>query len=140
MNKPPTWYYVVAVIATVWAMLGCYAYLSQVTMGPAEMAALPQAQQDIWAMMPAWVKGAYAVAVWSGLVGGLSLLARSRFARPAYLLSLVAVVVQFGWTFLATPILSTVGTSAIALPLCVTVAAVLLVWFTNHAIARNWLR
>jgi hypothetical protein len=53
--------------------------------------------------------------------------------------SLVAVVVQFGWTFLATPILSTVGGSAAIFPLVIFGIGAFMLWFTHMAIGRNWL-
>lgn len=140
MTKPPNWYYAVAGILTLWALIGCYAYLSQVTMGPAELAQLPAQQREIWAMMPAWVIGAYAIAVWSALAGAICLLLRLAFARSAYGVSLVAVVVQFGWTFAATPILSIMGASAAAFPIFIAVVGAASVWFANLARGRGWLR
>ena len=139
MQKPPTWYYVVAGLATFWALIGCYAYLSHVSMGPDDLAKLPAQQREIWAMMPAWVTSAYAFAVWGALAGAICLMLRLRVARQAYTVSLVAVVVQFGWTFLATPILSTVGGSAAIFPLVIFGIGAFMLWFTHMAIGRNWL-
>lgn len=141
MTKPPTWYWIVAAVALLWALAGCAAYVTQVGMSPADLAELPVAQQEIWAMMPAWVTSAYALAVWIGLAGAVALLLRRRIARSLYVVSLFAVIVQFGWTFLATPILTTVGAAAsVPFPLFIVVAGVALVWFSGFAIARGWLR
>jgi hypothetical protein len=138
--RVPGWYWAVALVALLWEAMGCYAYLSQVGMEAAELAKLPAAQRDIWAAMPAWVVAAYAVAVWVGLTGAAGLLLRRRWARPAFALSLVAVIVQFGWTFLATPILATIGTSAAAFPAFILLMAALLLWFSGLAAKRGWLR
>jgi hypothetical protein len=140
MTKPPVWYHAIAGLATFWALVGCYAYLSQVSMGPEAMAQLPPAQREIWAMTPSWVIAAYAIAVWVGLAGAIGLLLRLSFARIAYVVSLVAIVVQFGWTFAATPILTTVGTSAVFFPLFIAAVCAALVWFAGHAAGRGWLR
>lgn len=141
MNKPPTWYWVVAVIAVLWACMGCAAYLMQVTMSPADMAALPKAQQDIWGMTPGWVLGAYAIAVWVGLAGAIALLLRRRIARSLYAVSLVAVIIQFGWTFTQTPILQLMSFGeAAGFPIFIIVAQVALLWFSGFAIRQGWLR
>jgi hypothetical protein len=140
MTKPPTWFYVAAVILIIWECIGCFAYLSQVTMSPADLAQLPAAQQEIWKMMPAWVTSAYALAVWVGLAGGISLLLRRRIARSLFVVSLIAVVVQFGWTFLATPILTSVGPSAVAFPAFIIAVGAMAVWFSGKAIVNGWLR
>ncbi|MGZ8285712.1 MAG: hypothetical protein ACXW27_06475 [Allosphingosinicella sp.] len=111
-----------------------------VGMDPADQAKLPAAQRDLWASMPSWVTGAYAVAVWAGLVGAAGLLLRRDWARLAFAASLVAVIVQFGWTFLATPILATIGASAAAFPAFILVVPALLLWFSVAAAKRGWLR
>jgi hypothetical protein len=138
--RVPGWYWAVAVLALLWEAAGCFAYFTQVTMEAAELARLPAAQRDIWAAMPAWVVGAYAVAVWVGLTGAVGLLLRRRWARIAFAVSLIAVIVQFGWTFLATPILTTIGTSAAAFPAFIALMAAILLWFSGLAARRGWLR
>lgn len=136
----PGWYWAVAVAALLWEAMGCYAYVGQVGMSAGDLAELPAAQRDIWLAMPGWATGAYAIAVWVGLAGAVGLLMRGRWARLAFIVSLVAVMVQFGWTFLATDIMTTVGSSAIWFPLFIVVAAGVLVWFSDFAIRKGWLR
>lgn len=138
--RPPVWFWVVSVAALLWALVGCSAYYSQVTISAADMAALPQAQREIWAMTPAWVMGAYAIAVWIGLAGAVALLIRRRIARTLYVVSLLAVIVQFGWIFLATPILDTVGPSSVIFPLVIATIGAALIWFAGRGIDRGWLR
>jgi hypothetical protein len=140
MTKPPSWFYVAAVILILWECIGCYAYLSQVSMSVADMARLPVAEQEVWKNMPSWVTSAYALAVWIGLAGGIALLLRFKMARPLYMVSLIAVVVQFGWTFAATPILTTVGPTAAIFPLFIIAIGVFAVWFAGKAAANGWLR
>jgi hypothetical protein len=140
MTKPPTWFYVAAAILILWECIGCFAYVSQVSMSAADMAQLPAAQQEIWKMMPSWVTSAYALAVWIGLAGGIALLLRRRIARSLFIVSLVAVLVQFGWTFLATPILTTVGGTAAIFPLFIIAVGVFAIWFSGKAAANDWLR
>ncbi|MEA3008549.1 MAG: hypothetical protein QOJ91_241 [Sphingomonadales bacterium] len=139
-GRVPSWYWAVAALALLWEAMGCFAYVTQVTMDSAALAKLPAAQRDIWAAMPGWAVGAYAVAVWAGLLGGIGLLLRRGGARLAFAASLAGVVVQFGWVFLATPILTTVGPSAVALPAFILVVAALLLWFSVSAARRGWLR
>lgn len=136
----PGWYWAVVALALLWAAAGCFAYVMQVSMGEAELAALPAAQREIWEMMPAWVTAAYAVAVWAGLAGALGLLLRRRWSRTAYIVSLAGVVGQFGWTFLGSPILKTVGPSAAAFPLFIAAASAAQIGFAGYAAKRGWLR
>jgi len=138
--KPPAWYWIVAVVALLWSLAGCFACYNQLSMSPADIAKLPAAQQEAWRMMPGWVKADYAVAVTAGLVGSIGLLVRRRWARPFFAVSLIAVVLQFGWTFLASPVLRQVGPSAIVFPAVIFVLALVFLWVASHAIRRAWVR
>ena len=140
MPTVPKWYWVGSVLALVWALAGCFAYWSQVSMTADDLAKLPPAQAAMWAMMPKWVVGAYAVAVWAALAGAFGLLLRKAWARPLFLVSLIGVVVQFGWTFFATPLLKTQGGGAALFPLFILIAGMAMLALARHASARGWLR
>jgi hypothetical protein len=140
MNKPPSWFYIAAIILILWECIGCFAYLSDVTMSAADMAQLPAAEQGIWKMTPSWVTAAYALAVWIGLAASIALLLRFGIARSLYVVSLIAVVAQFGWTFVATPILTTIGPSAAIFPAFIIAVGVMAVWFSGKAAGYGWLR
>jgi hypothetical protein len=138
--RVPGWYWLVAILALLWEAGGCYAYLMQVTMKVADMGALPAAQRDLWLTMPAWVWSVYAVAVWIGLSGALALLMRQRWARSAFIVSLAAAIVQFGWTFLVRHALAALGASAAILPAAIVLIGAFLVWFAIAATRWGWLR
>lgn len=136
----PAWYWVVAGAALLWELAGCYAYVTQVTMSTADLAALPAGQRELWLAMPFWVTAVYAIAVWVGLAGAVALALRRRWATTAFAVSLAAVIVQFGWVFVATPALGTLGPSAAAFPAFVILLGALLLWFAGWARKRGWLR
>lgn len=141
MTKPPTWYYAAVGVLTLWALIGCYTYLAQVTMSPADLAALPTAQRDMIAELPVWITAMYAIAVWSALAGAICLLLRLKFARSAYLVSLIAIIVQFGWTLLMLPIIQTMGfAEAAGFPIFIAVVGAISVWFAGKAMRSGWLR
>lgn len=141
MTKPPSWYYIVVGVLTLWALIGCYTYLAQVTMGPAELAQLPAAQRDMITTLPAWLTALYAIAVWSALAGAICLLLRLKFAPTAYAASLVAVMAQFGWILSMTPIIRTMGfAEAAGFPIFIAVAGAASLWFARRAWLRGWLR
>jgi hypothetical protein len=139
-DRVPGWYWAVAGLALLWNGFGCFMYVTQVGMDPAEMARLPQVQQEVWRAMPGWAVGAYAVAVWAGLLGALGLLLRRTWARLAFAASLLGVIVQFGWTFLGSPILDRMGPSAAAFPAFILIVVAALLWFSGMAARRGWLR
>ena len=59
-NKPTTVFWVVAILAVVWYILGVGAYLGNVFATEEAIAAMPQADQDYMANVPAWSTAAFA--------------------------------------------------------------------------------
>src|SRR5688500_704787 len=133
----PKWYWGVAGFALLWMAFGCFNYVLLMTMSPAELAQLPPAQQEVIDTAPVWVNAAYAIAAWSGLGGAIGLLLRRAWARPLFVVSLLAVILQFGWIFTSTDQLAVEGPSAAAFPLVSLLLGVFFVMFADHAQKRG---
>ena len=135
----PKWYWLIAGLALLWMAFGCFVYVDSMSMSAEELMQLPQSQQDVLSAMPVWATAAYAIAVWAGLAGAVALVLRRGWAVPLFIISLLGIVVQFGWLFLATQLLAIDGPSAAAFPLVVTIIGILLVWFAAHARRQGWI-
>jgi hypothetical protein len=94
LNNVPRWFKPVAIVALLWNLLGCAAFLSDMMLKPEDIASLSAAQQAAYASRPAWAIGATAIAVWGGALGCLGLILRKRWALPLLLLSLIGVIAQ----------------------------------------------
>lgn len=139
-QKPPVWFYLVGVILLLWGLAGCWAFYKHVTLGPA---ANPQAtdwDRAYFAALPGWFAIDFAIAVGAGLLGSIALLLRSKWAVALYWLSLIAVVIQFGWMFLATDVIAVKGVSATFFPALIFVIALFEVWVAGVGKKRGWLR
>lgn len=139
-NRVPAWFWAVSVLALLWEALGCSSYLHDVSMTAADIAALPEGQRQLYAAMPAWQAAVYAVAVWVGLSGAVMLLMRRAWARPFFTVSLIACLIQFGYSFLVLKAGDVLGSAAYPLPAAIIAVAILLVWFSTTALKRGWLR
>src|SRR5687768_11449010 len=87
------WYLIAAIAALLFMSFGCVMYIMHVLADPSTM---PLDQRAAYDAEPAWVTGAYAVAVWAGLAGTVMLLLKNRFAEPVMGVSLVAVLAWLG--------------------------------------------
>lgn len=134
----PGWYWAVAAGALLFEAAGCYAYLLEVMRTPAEVAALPLDQRRLAELTPIWITGAYGVAVWVGLAGAVGLLLRKRFAVVALLISLIAIVVQFGGIFLVPELRSSIPSDQLLGPIIIFVIAYALWQFAKLARKRHW--
>lgn len=131
-QTPPTWFWVVAVLITLWGALGVFVFYSDVTMSDAAKAQLSSYDRTLLASRPGWFVWVYGVAIWSGLFGGIALLARSAYARWLFIASLVAVVFQFGFIFAVTDLIAVKGfVAAAGFPIFITIVAIAQVWFTD---------
>jgi hypothetical protein len=137
--KRPIWFMIYAVLAILWGLAGVYACYSQLTMGPDQLAQLPPIEAGALTAMPAAIRGAYVVATVAGLVGGLLLALGRRWARWAFIVSLLGVVVQFGWTFGPYQGLAKLGALAALFPAFIAGVCISEIWFSDIAQKRGWL-
>jgi hypothetical protein len=110
----------------------------EVTMSEEALAALPEGQQALYAARPAWVTGAFAIAVFAGLAGSILLAMRKSLATPVFMLSLVAVIGQMAYAFLLSNTLEVMGPGSAILPSVIIVIAAALVWFSTRAKVKGW--
>jgi hypothetical protein len=129
----PVWARIVSIMLLLWSLVGLWAFYTQSTMTSEMMAQLPAGEQAIWSAMPGWLWGVYAIAVLSGFAGAVLLLMRKALSVPLYLISLVAIVIQFGYVFAATPLLGTVGPTSMIFPLFIFAMGAVALW-----LARSW--
>jgi hypothetical protein len=135
----PKSFWVIAVLAFVWNLIGVMAYIMQVNMTPEVIALLPEAEQALYANVPAWATGAFAIAVFGGLLGSLLLLFRKRLAISVFILSLIGVIVQMAYNIFLSKSIEVYGPGGMIMPVMVIVIAVALVWYARKASSRNWL-
>ena len=139
-SKPiPTWYWFAAGAALIWNLIGALTYIASVMMSPEAVAQLSKAERQLREATPAFVTGAYAVAVFAGTFGAAFLLLRRSWAVPAYSVSLVALLVQFGYMFLAMNIIAATGAVSAVFPAFIIIIGLLLLRFAYSARRNGWL-
>ena len=121
----------IAGAALVWNLLGLLAFVMQIWMSPAQVAALPAAERAVYAATPAWITAAFALAVAAGVLGSIGLLLRQRWAVAAFTVSLLALIVQIAGGYLVTPLWQATGASGAVLPALLLVIAVVLLRYAR---------
>jgi hypothetical protein len=139
MTPVPSWFKPVAIVALLWNLIGCVAYLSDVTITPEAVAQMSPEQQALYNSRPAWAVSATAVAVWGGALGCVGLFLRKRWALPLLLASLAGVVVQDVALFVLSNAAAMAGTAAYVLQGLVLLIAIGLVQLARKASASGWL-
>jgi hypothetical protein len=137
MDKAPKWFMAVAIVALLWNVLGCLAWVSDLQ--PKDLAALSPAQQALYNARPGWAVAATALAVFGGAIGCVGLLMRKRWASTLFLLSLVGILVQDFGLFVLVNGAALAGLTAVALQSLVLIIAIGLILLSRFAVARGWL-
>lgn len=129
MSKHPRWLRPVAVVALIWNLLGCAAYLADVMISTEDLSGMSPAEQALVMARPSWSVAATAIAVWFGALGSVGLILRRKWAIWPLVASLAGIVVQDLWLFVLSGAASLAGAVVFVtqgLVLAVGVALVLL--------------
>ena len=137
-NNAPKWFTVVAAVLLVWNLLGVMAYVMQVTMSPEVIAALPDAQRQLYENTPNWATAAFAVAVNCGALGSLLLVLKRNLAGLFLQLSLAGALVQMFHSFFMSKSLEVFGPGGMVMPVLVIVIAIYLVMLAAKAKTLRW--
>lgn len=140
-TRPPAWFWLVAILLVAWNAVGVYACVDQVQHGAAAKM-LPQDAYHLalYAMLPKWYNYVYLVATFGGLLGSLALLLRAKRSRLLFWVSLIAIVVMFGWMFAKTDIVAHEGVAkAAGFPAVIALIALFSIWFAGMATRKGWI-
>ncbi|MCF6356805.1 MAG: hypothetical protein L3J54_03275 [Draconibacterium sp.] len=86
-----------------------------------------------------WHKLVYGIATICGLLGAIGLLMKKRWAITLFLISLVAVAIQFLYGLFGTNASEAYGVFAIIMPIIVTIISALLWYYAKKCEAKGWL-
>ena len=138
--KLPTSFWVIAVLALIWNLLGLGAFVSTVIMmTPEALANMSPAEQELYANTPSWVNIAFAIAVICGTLGSIGLLLKEDWAVPVFAISLIGVITQFFYVFVLSNSFEVFGAEAAAMPGMIFIAAVFLVFYAHSCTNKGWL-
>lgn len=136
-TRRPAWFTAAALVAILWNAFGVAMYLSTVGMFGDPTEGMSAAERSAAASIPAWIKGAFAIGTFAGLIGSIGLLMGKAWAQPVLVVSLIALLIMEGWVIFLSGMREVSG---IAIPLSVVAGAVLLAWLATTARSRGWLR
>lgn len=131
---------VIGTILLIWNLMGVAAFVMQYGADPSQLAKTDPDAARAFAAMPKWAWAAYAIAVSAGTLGAVALLMRKAVAASLFLLSVIAVLVQFGYTFLGTDLLAAKGWTVAIFPAIIVLIAVVQWLYARSMVIRRVLR
>lgn len=134
-TKPPVWFWIVSVLALLWNLMGVMAYLTIAFATDEMVASMPPEQQEAFLIeYPAWVTGAFALAVFCGFFGCISLLIRKKWAYALFIISAITAIAQHIYIF------TYIDVPSYIMPIMVIVVCILLIVFAKYALSKQWIK
>ena len=134
--RAPAWFRIVALIAIAWNAMGVAMYLSSVGVFGDPMAGLSEPERAAASSIPVWITGAFAIGTFTGLIGSFGLLLRKTCSQLVLMVSAIALLVLEGWIIFFSDALEMFG---LAIPVTVSVGAIVLAWLATRARQQGWL-
>ena len=140
--RTPAHLWIVAILSLLWSCFGAYDYvmtrMHNMDYLRSSMPGVdPQVALDWIDGMPLFAQFGWGLGVWSGLLGSLLLLMRSRFAVWAFAASMLGIVLGIGYQLVAAPPLpGATGAMYQVMPYIIIVVGVALLAF-SQAMARK---
>lgn len=137
-NKPTSAFWIISVLALLWNIMGVAAYLGQAYMTDEVLKALSEDEQAYYSNVPAWVTGAFAIAVFAGVFGCVGILMRKKWAAILFMLSFASVIIQstynlFIQKFMEVPLQHMIWS------IVVIVIAIFLIWYSRKSAKEGWI-
>ena len=104
--KPPVSFWIAAIVSLIWNAFGGYDYTMTQMRDPGyfaqisgQMGMTVEEMHAFFDTFPTWASALWAIGVWGSVLGSVLLLARSRHAVTAFIVSLVGAVLSFAYQF-----------------------------------------
>jgi len=133
----PRHLWIVGVLALLWNAMGAFDYLATQMELEGYMSQFDEAQLAWFHGFPAWVVSAWALAVWSALLGSVALLLRKRWALWLFGVSLVGLAGTTLHNFGFSNGVEIMGTGGVLFSVAVWVVAILLFLYAGSQAGKG---
>jgi len=137
----PTSFWILVGLFIIWNLLGVFHYLTSVNATVESLVAqgMTIKQAEVFHNTPSYHYAAFALGVWSGLLGAVLLLLRKTWAAPVFLFSAVMVIVSFVLDAVGGN-LSALGLSYLGIMTFTLILALFEAWYAKRMKAHGILR
>ncbi|MEQ8325310.1 MAG: hypothetical protein RID18_00115 [Cytophagales bacterium] len=139
--KIPIWFWVLAIFFLLWNLMGVFSFYAHTFISEEALAVLPENERALYGEYPFWTTIVFALAVFGGLLGSFGLILRKKWAKQAFLVSLLAIIPQMVHNVFFTHSMDVYGPGqAATMPVLVVAFGFFLVWFSTYSIKKGWLK
>jgi hypothetical protein len=131
-------FWAIGAVALIWNAMGVMNYVMQ--MDTNALASYPESHRSIIEGRPAWATGAFAIAVFGGVLGCLLLLLRKSAALYLFVASLLGVIVTMVHTLRVANLTADFSPFEISMMIVMPmVVAAFLIWYSIFTEKKGWI-
>ena len=130
-NKPSKNFWIIAVVGFIWNAMGVDGYLNQAYQTERFKLMYTEAQLDLIFNTPSWVMAAFAIAVFSSVLGCILLFFKKKLAKYLFLIGLIAVVIQTTYNVFINPGKAYYGYLEYTMLILIPLFSLFLFWFSK---------
>lgn len=141
--KTPWHLWLIAIVSLLWNFGGAFDYYMTQTGNQGYLGQMPPDRLEFLDNLPVWFDASWAIGVWFSVLGSVLLLLRSRFAAPAFALSLLGLVLSSIYTYGIAgqgANLATAGAMAVVFTIAIPLVLIALWFYARAMIHRGVLR
>jgi len=139
-NKPNIWFWIIAILALLWNLMGVTRYLMEAYNVESFRAKFNEDQLSLMDGSPAWLTAVFAIAVFSGLLACVTLLMKRKLAIILFGISLLFVLIQMISVWVTTDTIEVFGTlDGVVMPMIVIIISIFLYYYSKGASQKGWL-
>ena len=139
-NKPNKWFWIIAILALLWNLMGVTRYLMEAYNVESFRAKFNEDQLSLMDGSPAWLTAVFAIAVFSGLLACVTLLMKRKLAIILFGISLLFVLIQMISVWVTTDTIEVFGTlDGVVMPMIVIIISIFLYYYSKGASQKGWL-
>ncbi len=139
-TKPNTAFWIIAVLALLWNLIGVFFWVSEYFLMTEEMRGTYSTEElGLINSAPSWIMYVYAIAVFGGVLASIMLLMRKKMATGLFGISLIAILIVQGYWIFAMDIVGVMGPQSLIMPLIVIAIAIFEYFYSKGAARNGWL-
>ncbi len=139
-QKLPITFWIISIVGLVWNAMGVFNFIRQAFISVPALDALMEEQPALMNATPPWIYIIFAIAVFGGFLGCLGLILKKAWAIPLFLISLIAIILQMGYSMFMADTIKVYGTMiGVVMPILVIAIGVFLWYYAKSSQQKGWI-
>lgn len=136
-TKTPIHLWIVGILSLLWNAVGAFDYTATQSRLESYMSQFTAEQLEYFYSFPVWMDAAWAIAIWSSLLGSIGLLLRKAWAVWLFAVAILGLAVSTLYNFVLSDGMAMMGGGAAIFSAVIWIIALILLFYSRAMAARK---